>query len=83
MKVQLDKSHVQYSWKEQLSCSCSVDEGPIKNSELEFIEMHLYLLYIAMCVLSVCVCVCGWVCVCGGGGDLRQPSPVICKSHEL
>ena len=26
-------------------------------------------------------------CVCGGegmgGGDLRQPSPVICKSHEL
>ena len=87
MKVQLDKSHVQYSWKEQLSCSCSVDEGPIKNSEPEFIEMHLYLLCIAMCVLSVCVCVCGWVCVCvcggGGGGDFRQPSPVICKSHEL
>ena len=34
------------------------------------------------------VCVDG--CVCGGGGeggmgggDLRQPSPVICKSHEL
>ena len=29
------------------------------------------------------------VCVCGGGGggmgegDLRPPSPVICKSHEL
>ena len=30
------------------------------------------------------------MCVCGGGGgegmgggDLRQPSPVICKSHEL
>ena len=26
------------------------------------------------------------VCVCGGGmggGDLRQPSPVTCKSHEL
>ena len=84
MKVQLDKSHVQYSWKEQLSCSCSVDEGPIKNSKPEFIEMHLYLLYIAMCVLSVCVCVCGWVCVCvWGGGDLRQPSSVICKSHKL
>ena len=28
---------VQHSWKEQLSCSCSVDEGPIKNSELVFI----------------------------------------------
>ena len=23
------------------------------------------------------------MCVCGGGGDHRQPSPVICKSHEL
>ena len=68
MKVQLDKSHVQYSWKEQLSCSRSVDEGPIKNSEPEFIEMHLYLLYIAMCVLSVCVD--GCVCVWGGGGGV-------------
>ena len=31
----------------------------------------------------MCVCVC--VCEGGGmgGGDLRQPSPVICKSHEL
>ena len=67
MKVQLDKSHVQYSWKEQLSCSCSVDEGPIKNSEPEFIEMHLY---IAVCFECVCVCVCvdGCVCVGGGGG---------------
>ena len=31
--------------------------------------------------------VCGCVCVGGGGGmsagDVRQPSPVICKSHEL
>ena len=32
------------------------------------------------------MCVC--VCVVGGGGgmgegDLRPPSPVICKSHEL
>ena len=29
------------------------------------------------------MCVCGWV---GGGmgeGDLRPPSPVICKRHEL
>ena len=33
MKVQLDKSKVQHSWKEQLSCSGSVDEGPTKNSE--------------------------------------------------
>ena len=36
------------------------------------------------------MCVCVWmdVSVCGGGGgmgggDLRQPSPVICKSREL
>ena len=50
-----------------------------------------------MCVL-VCVCVCVCVCVWGelyewgewgegshayGGGDLRPPGPVICKSHEL
>ena len=42
-------------------------------------------------VFRVCVCVCGWVggWVGGGGGggmgegDLRPPSPVICKSHEL
>ena len=34
------------------------------------------------------MCVCTCVCVCGGGGgggmgegDLRPPSPVICKSH--
>ena len=32
----------------------------------------------------MCVCVGGWMS--GGGmgeGDLRPPSPVICKSHEL
>ena len=34
------------------------------------------------------MCVCGWVdgWVGGGGmgeGDLRPPSPVTCKSHEL
>ena len=38
------------------------------------------------------MCVDGCLCVCVGGGgggrdmgggDLRQPSPVICKSHEL
>ena len=44
--------------------------------------MHVQLLYIAMCVYCVCVCVCvGGVGM--GGDDLRQPSPVICKSHEL
>ena len=37
-----------------------------------------------MCVCLCIVCVCVW----GGGGgmvggDLRQCSPVICKSHEL
>ena len=35
-------------------------------------------------MLRVCVCVGGWVGVGGmGEGDLRPPSPVICKSHEL
>ena len=34
-----------------------------------------------MCVVR-CVDVCGWVCGVGGG-DLRQRSPVVCKSHEL
>ena len=35
--------------------------------------------------MSVCVCVCGGGGGGGGmgGGDLRHPSPVICKSHEL
>ena len=40
--------------------------------------------------MCLCVCVDGWVRVCVGGGggggmggDLRQPSPVICKSEEL
>ena len=28
---------VQHTWKEQLSCSGSVDEGPTKNSESVFI----------------------------------------------
>ena len=34
--------------------------------------------------MCMCVCICVWVCVWGGmgGGDLRQPNPVICKSHE-
>ena len=40
-----------------------------------------------MCVSGVCV---GWMSGSGcegggggmGGGDLRQPSPVVCKSHE-
>ena len=36
----------------------------------------------------MCVCVGGWMGGWGGGwgmgeGDLRPPSPVICKSHEL
>ena len=44
------------------------------------------------CVYSSCSKLCVFsVCVCGGGGgrggigwgDLRQRSPVICKSHEL
>ena len=31
----------------------------------------------------MCVCVCEGGGGGMGGGDLRQPSPVICKSHEL
>ena len=34
----------------------------------------------------MCVCVGRWVAVveCGPGeGDLKPPSPVVCKSHEL
>ena len=31
------KIKVEHSWKEQLSCSGSVDEGPTKNSEPMFI----------------------------------------------
>ena len=31
------KIKVQHSWKKQLSCSGSVDEGPTKNSEPMFI----------------------------------------------
>ena len=41
-----------------------------------------------VCLVCVCVCVCVWGGGGGGGegmggGDLRQPSPVTCKSHEL
>ena len=32
---------VQHSWKEQLSCSGSVDEGPTKNSESVFIKRRV------------------------------------------
>ena len=57
-----------------------MDEGPTKNSEPVFIQMP----YIAIVHSYVCLgCACVWV---GGGmgeGDLRPPSPVICKSHEL
>ena len=31
---------VKHSWKEQLSCSGSVDEGPTKNSESVFIILN-------------------------------------------
>ena len=39
MQVQFDKITVWHSWKEQLSCSFPVVEGPIKNSEPVFIQM--------------------------------------------
>ena len=76
MKVQFDKS--QYSTVGMSSCLVQ-DEGPTKNSEPVLALVHSY-------VCLGCVCVCGWVgeSVGGvGGGDLRPPSPVICKSHEL
>ena len=58
-----------HSWKEQLSCSGSVDEGPTKNSEPIFILMPCIAL-VHSYVFRVCVCV-------GGGGGR------VCKSHEL
>ena len=34
------ESQYSHGWKEQLSCSCSVDDGPTKNSEPVFIYIH-------------------------------------------
>ena len=74
MKVQLDKS--QYSTVGRSSCLVHVqwmkDQSRTVNScSFKWMTVHSY-------VCLVCVCVGG-----GGGGDLRPPSPVICKNHEL
>ena len=64
-----------------------MDEGQTKNSELMFIYMPcIALVHSYVCLGCVCVRVGGWMGGWGGGmgeGDLRPPSPVICKSHEL
>ena len=65
-----------------------MDEGPTKNSEPIFIQMPCIALVHSYVCLG-CVCVGEWVHGWVGGergmgeGDLRPPSPVICKSHEL
>ena len=66
-----------------------MDEGPTKNSEPMFIQMPcIALVHSYVCLGCVCVWVGGWMDWWVGGmgtgeGDLRPPSPVICKSHEL
>ena len=66
-----------------------MDEGPTKNSEPVFIKMPcIALVRSYVCLGCACVWVGGWMSGWGGGGgmgegDLRPPSPVICKSHEL
>ena len=74
---------LEHSWKEQLFCSCLVDEGTvplIKNEPMLIRCMCSHCTYV--CLGCVCVCVGGWV---GGweGVYLRLSSPLICKSHEL
>ena len=39
---------VQHSWKKQLSCSCSVNERPIKKSEPMFICIALVHIYVCL-----------------------------------
>ena len=73
MKVQFDKS--QYSTVGRSSCLVHVQW--MKDQSRTALA-HSY-------VCLGCVFVCLWIGGGGGiaGGDLRQPSPVICKSHEL
>ena len=52
------KVHSTAQLKEQLSCSCSVDEGPIKNSEPVVCLNACIALVHRLCVFA---CVCGWV----------------------
>ena len=72
MKVRLDIS--KYSTAGRISCRVLVQwmKGQPRTVNPSLFECH------------VCLgCVCVWV---GGGmgeGDLRPPSPVICKSYEL
>ena len=93
MKVQLDKSN--YSTVGRSSCLDHVQWMKAQSHQSRTINLCLFkCMYTSctyLCVLRVCVCTC--VCVgcmsggrgggVGGGGDLRTPSPVICKSHEL
>ena len=87
MKVQLDKS--KYSTVGRSSCLIPVQwmkgQPRTKNPCLIKCHVHSY-----VCLGCACVCVGGWMGAWWGGrgggmgeGDLRTPSPVICKSHEL
>ena len=84
--VQLDKS--QYSTVGRSSCLVHVQW--MKNQSRTVNSLLFKCMYSScackvlvhryMCLVCVCVCLGGGGV---GGGDLRQPSPVICKSHEL
>ena len=91
MKIQLDKS--KYSTVGGSSCLVHV-QWMIKAQSHQSGTVYLCLfkcMYSSctqLCVFRVCVCGCGcgWMGGGGGrmgGGDLRPPGPVICKSHEL
>ena len=93
MKVQFYKS--KYSRVGRSSCLDHVQWMKAQSHQSRTISLCLFkCMYTSctyLCVFSVCVCGGGWVgCMSGGsgggggmgGGDLRPPSPVICKSHE-
>ena len=75
MKVQLDKS--KYSTVGKSSCLVLVQW---MKGQPRTVNPCLFKSCIALVHSYVCLgCACGWM----SEVDLRPPSPVICKSHEL
>ena len=78
MKVLLDKS--KYSTVGRISCRVLVQW---MKGQPRTVNPCLFICHVCL----GCVCAGGWVDGWVGGGmgegDLRPPSPVICKSHEL